>query len=50
VVHCLKGSRGASACEKLLRQDPNLEIYNLEGGIDAWSAAGLPIKGEGGYA
>jgi len=50
VVHCLKGARGASACEKLLRQNPNLEIYNLEGGIDAWSAAGLPIKGEGGFA
>jgi rhodanese-related sulfurtransferase len=47
VVHCLKGGRGASACEKLLRQKPELEIYNLEGGIDAWTAAGLPTRTAG---
>lgn len=45
VVHCLKGGRGTSACEKLSQQNPQLEIYNLEGGIDAWSAAGLPVVG-----
>jgi rhodanese-related sulfurtransferase len=44
VIHCLKGGRGASACEKLLRQNPALEIYNLAGGIDAWAAAGLPVR------
>jgi len=48
VVHCLKGGRGASACEKLIRQNPKLEIYNLAGGIDAWTSAGLPI-GTGGF-
>lgn len=47
VVHCLKGGRGASACEKLIRQNPKLEIYNLAGGIDAWAAAGLPIRTAG---
>jgi rhodanese-related sulfurtransferase len=47
VVHCLKGGRGASACEKLMRQNPKLEIYNLAGGIDAWAAAGLPIRTSG---
>jgi rhodanese-related sulfurtransferase len=47
VVHCLKGGRGASACEKLIRQNPKLEIYNLAGGIDAWAAAGLPIQTAG---
>jgi rhodanese-related sulfurtransferase len=47
VVHCLKGGRGASACEKLIRQNPELEIYNLAGGIDAWESAGLPIKTAG---
>jgi len=47
VVHCLKGGRGASACEKLIRQNPNLEIYNLAGGIDAWAAAGLPVRTAG---
>jgi rhodanese-related sulfurtransferase len=28
--------RSYKACEKLLSEDPNLEIYNLEGGIAAW--------------
>jgi rhodanese-related sulfurtransferase len=44
VIHCLKGGRGASACEKLSRQNPTLDIYNLAGGIDAWLAAGLSVK------
>ena len=26
VVHCLKGGRGATACEKLLAENPELEI------------------------
>lgn len=41
VVHCRRGGRGGTACEKLLAEDPNLEIYNLEGGIEAWAQAGL---------
>jgi rhodanese-related sulfurtransferase len=40
VVHCQAGKRGGAACEKLLAEDPNLEIYNLEGGISAWVKAG----------
>lgn len=44
VIHCLKGGRGASACEKLIQQNPALEIYNLAGGIDAWMTAGLPVR------
>jgi rhodanese-related sulfurtransferase len=47
VVHCLKGGRGATACEKLAHQNPNLEVYNLTGGIDAWVAAGLPVRTAG---
>ncbi len=43
VVHCLKGGRGAKACEKLLAEDPTLEVYNLTGGISAWDAAGFPV-------
>jgi rhodanese-related sulfurtransferase len=43
VVHCLKGGRGAKACEKLLAEDPMLEVYNLTGGISAWDAAGFPV-------
>ncbi len=44
VIHCKKGARGGAACEKLLAEDPSLEIYNLAGGINAWADAGLSIK------
>lgn len=44
VVHCLKGGRGNSACAQLLKHNPALELYNLEGGIAAWQAAGLPVE------
>lgn len=44
VVHCQKGGRGAAACEKLLKQNPSLEIYNLTGGIEGWRAAGLGVE------
>lgn len=47
VVHCRKGGRGGTACEKLLAEDPNLEIYNLEGGIEAWAQAGHAVKTSG---
>ena len=49
VVHCLKGGRGSQACEKLLTENPLLEIYNLEGGINAWSTAGFPVKRSGSF-
>ena len=47
VLHCRGGKRSLSACQKLINEDPNLEIYNLEGGISAWSAAGCEIKTSG---
>jgi rhodanese-related sulfurtransferase len=47
VIHCRSGKRSANACEKLLVQDPNLKIYNLEGGISAWEAAGHPVQSSG---
>lgn len=47
VIHCRKGGRGGSACEKLLAEDPSLDIYNLEGGIEAWNAAGLNVLSSG---
>ena len=49
VVHCLAGKRGGTACEKLLGEDPSLEIYNLEGGIKAWTGAGLSVSKSGGF-
>jgi len=47
VIHCGKGGRGNSACEKLLAEDVGLEIYNLEGGIGAWKAAGYEVESSG---
>jgi rhodanese-related sulfurtransferase len=44
VLHCQKGGRGNSACEKLLKENPKLEVYNLAGGIEAWIGAGLPVE------
>lgn len=47
VVHCRSGKRSTSACEKLLAEDPGLEIYNLEGGISAWAGSGHAVKTSG---
>ncbi|MFU8797418.1 MAG: rhodanese-like domain-containing protein [Gammaproteobacteria bacterium] len=44
VMHCKSGKRSADACEKLLSQDPTLEVYSLEGGIIAWQQAGFEVK------
>ena len=44
IIHCQLGKRGGMACEKLLTSDPNLEIYNLEGGIVAWQKAGFKVE------
>jgi rhodanese-related sulfurtransferase len=48
VFHCGMGKRSASACEKLLAENPNLEVYNLDGGITAWSS--LTHKGSISYS
>lgn len=45
VFQCLKGGRGAAACEAVRGAWP--EAFNLEGGIDGWKAAGLPVVGSG---
>lgn len=43
VVHCLAGSRSAIAASVL--QAANVDVVNMEGGIDAWKQAGLPVVG-----
>jgi rhodanese-related sulfurtransferase len=47
VIHCRSGKRSTNACEKLLAEDPNLEVYNLKGGISAWGAAGHQVATSG---
>lgn len=49
VLHCKAGRRGGTACEKLLKERPGLELYNLEGGIDAWEKAGFGVEKSGGF-
>ena len=47
VLHCHGGRRSQSACQKLLAEDQNLEVYNLEGGISAWLSAGNQAQKSG---
>ena len=44
IVHCKLGKRGSMACKKLLNDNPNLDVYNIEGGIDQWKQCGLPVN------
>ncbi len=48
VIHCHSGRRSLEACKKLLSEDPNLELYSLEGGLSAWKKAGHKIIKSGG--
>ncbi len=41
-IVCLSGSRGAKACEKFLAAGFQ-NVVNVEGGTNAWAAAGLPV-------
>ena len=43
VIYCQKGARGNTACSKLTA-DGAVNIYNLDGGIASWQAAGLPVE------
>jgi rhodanese-related sulfurtransferase len=47
VIHCRSGVRGERACSQLLKEHPDLDIYHLEGGINAWHEKGLPTHGSG---
>jgi len=47
IVICNHGIRSAQAVE-LLQQKGFTEVYNLDGGMQAWIEAGLPVAGGGG--
>ncbi len=47
VLHCRSGKRSQTACNKLLNEDPDFEIYNLEGGILSWINSGFEVKKSG---
>lgn len=44
VMQCRSGVRSMSACVILQEQVIDNEVYNLEGGILAWSSAGYDIN------
>lgn len=46
LFQCLKGRRGQSACEIISKSGAcENTILNIEGGIDGWKEAGLPVMG-----
>ena len=44
LIYCQKGARGSNACQKLMTENEELEVYNIEGGIEAWHQAGLATE------
>ena len=47
VLHCQSGKRSTMAAEKLMAEDPALEVYNLEGGIVGWQEEGGAVRRSG---
>ena len=47
VIHCHKGGRSTAACQQLIKANLDADLYNLEGGIEAWVSAGLPVQESG---
>jgi rhodanese-related sulfurtransferase len=43
IFHCRSGARTRSNAPKLSAAAPQCETYILEGGLDAWKKAGLPV-------
>jgi len=43
-VHCQSGRRAAQAIEKLRALGVHADLVNVEGGLSAWDAAGLPTE------
>lgn len=41
VFHCKSGKRSAMACEKLINEGIDFDIWTLEGGIDTWIQKGF---------
>lgn len=43
VFLCQSGARSEQAADQILHQTGFREVYTLEGGLQAWKAAGLPV-------
>ena len=44
ILHCRSGKRSQDACKKILSEDPSIQIYSLDGGIEAWKNAGFSVN------
>src|SRR5437870_5290882 len=42
-LYCRSGGRSGNTQEELVKQGYK-KVYNLDGGIDAWKKAGLPVE------
>ncbi len=47
IFQCLRGKRGEQACAGVCAQGSGHAVYNIEGGIEGWKAAGLDVIGAG---
>lgn len=47
IFHCRTGRRTAMNAEALAASVPTDDIYLLQGGIEGWQAAGLPVRPRG---
>jgi rhodanese-related sulfurtransferase len=45
VFQCKLGKRGERACQQCQDDFDAKQVWNLEGGIEAWIAAGYPLEG-----
>lgn len=43
IYHCRSGARTKGNADKLAAASQNCQAYILEGGLDAWKKAGLPV-------
>jgi len=47
VIHCHLGMRSMNICERIVAENPDIDVYNLEGGIVAWSKCGEDVEKSG---
>ncbi|OYQ77242.1 hypothetical protein B9T12_08840 [Wohlfahrtiimonas chitiniclastica] len=44
VLYCDSASASTAAVEKLRKEHPDVSLFSLQGGINAWTQANLPVE------
>ena len=44
VFHCKSGRRSQMACDKIMAEGTEVNVWNLEGGIDRWMAENFDVE------